>query len=62
LRRCADIEGITLAPERLVHTSPYRDRLQIISVKGFAPRVAISMVRGDAPTAFTHTLDIMRTR
>ena len=52
-------DGITLAPERLVHTSPYRDRLQIIDVKGFAPKVAVSMVRGDVPSAFAHALDIM---
>lgn len=52
-------DGIALAPERLVHTSPYRDQLQIIDVRGFAPKVAVSMVRGDVPSAFSTALDIM---
>ncbi len=52
-------DGLALAPERLVRTSPYRDQLQIIEVRGFRPKVAVSMVRADVPSTLTHALDIM---
>jgi DNA-binding transcriptional LysR family regulator len=52
-------DGLALVPERMVHTSPYRDRLQIIQVRGFEPKVAVSMIRGAVPSAFSGALDIM---
>jgi DNA-binding transcriptional LysR family regulator len=52
-------DGITLVPERMVHSSPYRERLQVIQVRGFEPKVAVSMVRGAVPSAFSGALDIM---
>jgi DNA-binding transcriptional LysR family regulator len=52
-------DGIVLAPERRVRHSSYRDMLQIIDVRGFEPKVAVSMVRGDVPGAFARALDVM---
>ena len=52
-------DGLALVPERMVHTSPYRDRLKVIQVRGFEPKVAVSMVRGEVPGAFSGALDVM---
>lgn len=52
-------DGVALVPERMVHISPYRDRLQVIQVRGFEPKVAVSMVRGEVASAFSRALDIM---
>ncbi|ARP97716.1 LysR family transcriptional regulator [Pseudorhodoplanes sinuspersici] len=52
-------DGLALVPERMVQTSAYRDRLQVIQIRGFEPKVAVSMVRGEVPSTFSGALDIM---
>jgi hypothetical protein len=51
--------GLGLAPERLVHASPHRARLRIIEVRGFRPKILVSMVRGEVLTVFDDALDAM---
>jgi DNA-binding transcriptional LysR family regulator len=51
--------GLGLAPERLVHASPYRARLRIVDVRGFRPKVSVWMIRGDALPVFDAALDAM---
>ena len=51
--------GLGLVPERLVHASPYRSRLRVIDVRGFHPKLSVSMVRGEVLTVFDRALDAM---
>lgn len=51
--------GLGLVPERLVQASPYRARLRIIEVRGFRPKVSVSMVRGEVLAVFDTALDAM---
>lgn len=51
--------GLGLVPERLVKASPYRARLQIVDVRGFRPRLSLSMVRGEVPPPCNAALDAM---
>ena len=51
--------GLALVTERLIHASPYRARLRVIEVRGFRPKVSVSMVRGEVLAAFDHALDAM---
>ena len=51
--------GLALVTERLIHASPYRERLRVIEVRGFRPKVSVSLVRGEVLTAFDLALDAM---
>jgi DNA-binding transcriptional LysR family regulator len=51
--------GLGLVPERLVHASPYRSRLRIVDIRGFRPKVSVSMVRGEVLAVFDKALDAM---
>jgi DNA-binding transcriptional LysR family regulator len=51
--------GLGLVTERLIHASPYRARLRVIEVRGFRPKLSVSMVRGEVLTAFDTALDAM---
>jgi DNA-binding transcriptional LysR family regulator len=51
--------GLGLVTERLIHASPYRARLRIIEVRGFRPKLSVSMVRGEVFAAFDTALDAM---
>jgi DNA-binding transcriptional LysR family regulator len=51
--------GLAMVTERLIHASPYRSRLRVIDVRGFRPKLAVWMVRGEVLPAFEAALDAM---
>ena len=51
--------GLALVTERLIHASPFQSRLRVIDVRGFQPKVAVSLVRGEVLPVFDQALDAM---
>ena len=48
-----------LITERIVRASPYRDHVRVIDVRGFRPKVSVSLIRGEVLPAFDQALDAM---
>jgi len=51
--------GLGLVPERLVRVSAYRERLRIVDVRSFRPKLSVIMVRGEVLPVFDKALDEM---